>query len=170
HQIALASQEIYLIDGTVTDNIKYGTFTATDEQVIAAAQLSNAHEFILALPNGYETVIGENGKNLSGGQRQRLSLARALLKNPAIYIFDEATSAVDNETEQVIQQSLATLAGKHTTIMIAHRLSTVRLADQIFVMEAGRVIETGTHDELLARAGVYANLWQIQTGTAPDVV
>lgn len=164
HQIALASQDIYLVDGTVADNIRYGTFAATDEQVVAAAKLSNAHEFILALPNGYETLVGENGKNLSGGQRQRLSLARALLKNPAIYIFDEATSAVDNETEQAIQQSLATLAGQHTMIMIAHRLSTVRQADQIFVMEQGRVIEIGTHDELLAKAGVYANLWQIQTG------
>ncbi len=116
------------------------------------------------LPNGYDTAIGENGKNLSGGQRQRLAIARAILKNPPIFIFDEATSALDNETEAAVQQSIASLSGKHTMIIIAHRLSTVRHADIIFVMENGAIVESGNHEELLARNGAYATLWNIQTG------
>jgi len=162
--IALVSQEIYLVDGTIRDNITYGTFDADFEAVVQAAKMAEAHEFIMNLPEGYETLVGENGKNLSGGQRQRISIARAMVKNPSIFIFDEATSAVDNETEAAIQRSLATLGNDHTMILIAHRLSTVRHAHTIFVMGNGEIIESGSHDELLRKNGSYANLWRIQTG------
>jgi len=162
--IALVSQEVYLVNGTVRENIAYGTTDASPDAIINAAQMAQAHEFIVDLPNGYDTAIGENGKNLSGGQRQRLAIARAILKNPPIFIFDEATSALDNETEAAVQQSIASLSGKHTMIIIAHRLSTVRHADIIFVMENGTIVESGNHEELLARNGAYATLWNIQTG------
>jgi len=162
--IGLVSQDIYLVDGTIAQNIAYGTFDASMDAIIAAAKMGQAHDFIMRLPHGYNTHVGENGKNLSGGQRQRISIARAILKNPPILIFDEATSAVDNETELAIQKSLATLAHEHTMILIAHRLSTVRHADIIFVMDKGAIVEQGTHDELLTRNGIYANLWKIQTG------
>jgi ATP-binding cassette subfamily B protein len=129
-----------------------------------AARLAEAHDFVAALPNGYETPVGEGGSKLSGGQRQRICIARALLEGAAVLVLDEATSAVDNETEAAIQRSLAKIAGRCTTIVIAHRLSTVRRADRIIVLHDGRVAESGTHDELLARGGRYARLWAVQTG------
>lgn len=162
--IALVSQEIYLFQGTVRENIAFGNEHATQWEVEAAAKGSEAHEFITALPQGYDTVIGERGQRLSGGQRQRLSIARAILKNAPILIFDEATSAVDNETEAAIQQSLNRLARDRTTLVIAHRLSTIRHADQIIVLDQGRVIESGTHEALVDQNGMYAKLWHIQTG------
>lgn len=162
--IGLVSQDIYLVDDTIAHNIAYGSFNATMDSIIDAAKMSLAHDFIMKLPHGYNTHVGENGKNLSGGQRQRISIARAILKQPPIFIFDEATSALDNETETAIQKSLAMLTHKHTMIIIAHRLSTVRHADTIFVMEKGAIIECGTHNELLTKNGSYALLWKIQTG------
>lgn len=162
--IALVSQEVYLLHGTVAQNIAYGSKDATPEMIVHAAKMGQAHDFIMQLPHGYATIIEENGKNLSGGQRQRIAIARAMLKNPPIFIFDEATSALDNETEAAIQRSMASLARNHTTIIIAHRLSTVRHADIIFVMEHGAIVESGSHDELVAKNGTYATLWKIQTG------
>ena len=126
--------------------------------------MAEAHEFIQALPQGYDTDLGENGKNLSGGQRQRLAIARAIFKNPAIFIFDEATSALDNETEALVLKSIQKLAHQKTVIMVAHRLSTVRHADIIFVMEQGQLIESGNHHDLLAQNGTYAKLWNLQMG------
>ena len=161
--IGLVSQDTYLVDGTIADNISYGTFNASRDALIEAAQIAQAHDFIITLPHVYDTKVQEHGKNLSGGQRQRLSIARALVKMPPILIFDEATSAIDNETEAAIQQSLARLKSHHTIIIIAHRLSAVRNADIIFVLEKGAIIESGTHDELLKKQGVYTKLWNIQS-------
>ncbi len=162
--IALVSQEVYLINGTVADNISYGITNASREKIIEAAKMAEAHDFIMQLPQGYETQLGENGKNLSGGQRQRLAIARAVFKNPPIFIFDEATSALDNETEASVQRSMTQVARNHTMIIVAHRLSTVRHADTIFVMEKGAIVESGNHDELLHKNGTYARLWQLQAG------
>lgn len=162
--IALVSQEVYLVNGTIADNIAYGSNNASRQDIIRAAQLAQADSFITQLPNGYDALVGENGKNLSGGQRQRISIARAILKNPPIFIFDEATSALDNETEAIVQRSMTTLAQNHTMVIIAHRLSTVRHADTIFVMENGAIVESGNHDELIMKNGAYARLWKIQTG------
>lgn len=164
HAIGLVSQDVYLFEGSVRDNIAYGRPDASIQEIEDSARLAEAWEFICQLPQGLDTPIGERGIKLSGGQRQRLSLARALLKNPAILILDEATSAVDNETEAAIQRSLAHIAHGRTIIMIAHRLSTVVQADQIAVMEQGHIIETGNHQELLARRGRYWSQWQVQTG------
>jgi ATP-binding cassette, subfamily B, bacterial len=158
------SQEVFLFPGTVAENIAYGSFNATAAEISRAAQLAEAHEFIGGLPQGYDTLIGERGQKLSGGQRQRLAIARAVLKNPPVLILDEATSAVDNETELAIQRSLAQITQNRTTIAIAHRLSTIRHANQIYVMEQGKIIEQGTHDQLLANPGVYARLWAVQSG------
>lgn len=163
--IGLVSQEVYLINASVADNIAYGCSDANQDKVIDAATMAQAHDFIMQLPQGYNTIIQEGGKNLSGGQRQRISIARAIYKQPALFIFDEATSALDNDTELAIQQSLATLAGQHTMIIIAHRLSTVRHADTIVVLDKGTIIESGTHDQLVQLNGTYAKLWKIQTGT-----
>jgi ATP-binding cassette subfamily B protein len=149
-----------MFHGTVRENIAYGTFDATDEQIIEAAKIAEAHEFIMALPQGYDTIIGERGQKLSGGQRQRVSIARTVLNNPPILILDEATAAVDNETEAAIQRSLEKIIVGRTTIMIAHRLSTVRNADTIFVMENGTLREHGKHEELVQQGGVYASLWE----------
>ena len=162
--IGFVSQDVYLFHGTVRENIAYGTFDATDEQIIEAARIAEAHDFIMSLPRGYDTIVGERGQKLSGGQRQRVSIARAVLKDPPVLILDEATSSVDNETEALIQRSLEKIAVGRTTIVIAHRLSTVRNADRIFVLERGRLVEQGRHDELVASDGVYARLWGVQTG------
>lgn len=162
--IGLVSQDVFLFHGTVGENIAYGSFEASEAEVVTAAKTAEAHEFILRLPQAYDTVVGERGQKLSGGQRQRLAIARAILKNPPILILDEATSAVDNETEAAIQRSLEQITRDRTTIAIAHRLSTIRNADQIYVMEQGQLVETGHHEELLARQGIYANLWRVQTG------
>ncbi|MEL6938680.1 MAG: ABC transporter ATP-binding protein [Cyanobacteria bacterium J06598_1] len=162
--IGLVSQDVFLFHGTVAENIAYGTFDATMDEITRAANVAEAHSFILGLPDGYDTIVGERGQKLSGGQRQRLAIARALLKNPPILILDEATSAVDNETEAAIQKSLEKITKERTVIAIAHRLSTVRNAHCIYVMDRGQLIENGTHEALLARDGVYAGLWKVQTG------
>jgi len=164
--MGVVSQDVFLFHGTVRDNIAYGKVGASDDEVWAAADLAEAAAFIHAMPDGLDTVVGERGQKLSGGQRQRLSIARALLRQPEILVLDEATSSVDNETEAAIQRSLARVSHDRTTIVIAHRLSTVRHADRIHVLDAGRVVEAGTHEELLALDGVYAGLWQVQTGEA----
>jgi ATP-binding cassette subfamily B protein len=162
--IGLVSQDIFLFHGTVRENIAYGRPDAAATELILAAKQAEAHEFIEALPLGYDTVIGERGQKLSGGQRQRLAIARALLKDPPILILDEATSAVDNETEAAIQKSLDFITAHRTTIAIAHRLSTIRHADCIYVMEQGQIVEKGQHEQLLVQDGIYAQLWRVQTG------
>jgi ATP-binding cassette subfamily B protein len=162
--IGFVSQDVFLFHGTVRENIEYGSFGASMEQVVEAAKVAEAHDFIMSLPDGYDTIVGERGQKLSGGERQRLSIARAVLKNPPVLILDEATSAVDNETEAAIQRSLEKIVLNRTTIMIAHRLSTIRNADRIFVLEKGLLQEQGTHEELLAHNGIYAALWRVQTG------
>jgi ATP-binding cassette subfamily B protein len=162
--IGFVSQDVFLFYGSVRDNISYGTFEAGEEEIIQAAKIAEAHEFILSLPDGYHTIVGERGQKLSGGQRQRISLARAVLKNPPVLILDEATSSVDNETEALIQRSLERITRDRTTLVIAHRLSTIVHADQIFVLDKGRFCEQGTHLELLAKEGIYASLWAVQTG------
>jgi ATP-binding cassette subfamily B protein len=162
--IGLVSQDVFLFSGTVRENIAYGRADADDAAVHHAARLAEAHDFIVRLPDGYDTVVGERGQKLSGGQRQRLSIARAIVRDPAILVLDEATSAVDNETEAAIQRSLDAVARGRTTLVIAHRLSTVRNAHRIHVMERGVVAESGTHEQLLARGGLYAALWRVQTG------
>ena len=162
--VGLVSQSTYLFSGTVLENLAYGTPDASPEAVREAAAIAEALEFIDALPEGLETVVGERGETLSGGQRQRLSIARAVLKDPPILILDEATSAVDNETEAALQRSLERISADRTTIVIAHRLSTVRHADQIIVLDHGQIAERGDHDHLIAQGGLYARLWAIQTG------
>lgn len=162
--ISYVGQDTYLFHGTVRENISYGSFDKTDAEIIAAAKASEAHEFIMGLIDGYDTIVGERGQKLSGGQRQRLSLARAILKDAPIFLFDEATSAVDNETEAAIQRSLLRLMNTKTSIAIAHRLSTIVAADLIYVMDKGALVEVGTHYELLSQNGLYAKLWQVQSG------
>jgi ATP-binding cassette, subfamily B, bacterial len=162
--IGLVSQDVFLFHGTVRENIAYGRPDASLSDIILAAKHAEAAEFIEQLPQGYDTIIGERGQKLSGGQRQRLAIARALLKDPPILILDEATSAVDNETEAAIQKSLEFMTKGRTTIAIAHRLSTIRHSDCIYVMEYGRIVEQGKHEELVAQNGIYADLWNIQTG------
>ena len=164
--IGLVSQDVFLFHGTVAENIAYGRPDATADEIEVAARAAEAHDFILALQDGYQTVVGERGQKLSGGQRQRISIARAILRDPAILVLDEATSAVDNETEAAIQRSLRTVSTDRTTLVIAHRLSTIRHADCIHVLESGRIIESGTHDELIEADHVYAALWRVQTGEA----
>ncbi|MEX0825553.1 MAG: ABC transporter ATP-binding protein [Acidimicrobiia bacterium] len=164
--IGLVSQDVFLFHGTVRDNIAYGRPEATDDEIRAAAEIAEAHEFITRLPEGYATIVGERGQKLSGGQRQRVSIARAVLVDPPILVLDEATSAVDNETEAAIQRSLERISLDRTTVVIAHRLSTIRHADRIYVLDDGRVAEVGTHDELLANSRIYRALWDVQTGEA----
>ena len=161
-QIGLVQQDVYLFAGSVLENIRYGKPEATVEEVIAAAKKANAHEFIMALPDGYETDIGQRGVKLSGGQKQRLSIARVFLKNPPILIFDEATSALDNESEKVVQDSMEELAKNRTTFVIAHRLSTIKNARRILVLAEDGIVEEGSHEELLARDGIYAQLYRLQ--------
>jgi ATP-binding cassette subfamily B protein len=162
--MGLVSQDVFLFHGTVRENIAYGSPQASFEQIVTAAKIAEAHDFICQLPQGYDTVVGERGQKLSGGQRQRLAIARAILKDPPILILDEATSAVDNETEAAIARSLEKITQNRTTIAIAHRLSTIRHADCIYVMEQGRIVEQGRHEDLLERQDIYANLWRVQTG------
>ncbi len=162
NQIGIVQQDVYLFAGTVLDNIRYGRPQATREEVIEAAKNANAHEFIEALPDGYDTDIGQRGVKLSGGQKQRLSIARVFLKNPPILIFDEATSALDNESEKVVQESLEKLAKNRTTFVIAHRLSTIRNAQKILVLTDRGIEEEGTHQQLLEQDGIYARLYQMQ--------
>ncbi|WP_417228538.1 ABC transporter ATP-binding protein [Thermophilibacter sp.] len=160
--IGLVQQDVYLFDGTIAENIAYGCPDATEAEIRLAARRANIAEFVESLPDGYETEVGERGARLSGGQKQRIAIARVFLKNPPILIFDEATSALDNESEQAVQESLEELSRGRTTLVIAHRLSTIRRADEIVTVEDGRVVERGTHEELLARGGTYARYYEMQ--------
>jgi subfamily B ATP-binding cassette protein MsbA len=164
-QIGIVSQDIVLFDESVRNNIAYGRPEATDEDIVSAAKLAHAHDFIQQLPDGYQTLIGENGVKLSGGERQRLAIARAIIRNPPILILDEATSALDSESERLVQLALANVMKNRTTLVIAHRLSTIQNADRIAVLDRGRIIEVGSHEELLARAGGYSRLHAIQFQT-----
>jgi ATP-binding cassette subfamily B protein len=164
--IGYVSQDVFLFHGTVRENLAYGRPDASDAEIREAARLAEAHGFIEQLADGYDTIVGERGLTLSGGQRQRIALARAILRDPAVLVLDEATSAVDNETEAAIQRSLKAVTAQRTALVVAHRLSTVRDAHRIWVLSAGRVAEAGTHDELVAAGGIYAALWAVQTGDA----
>jgi subfamily B ATP-binding cassette protein MsbA len=168
-QIGIVPQETMLFSGTVAENIQYGRLEATLEEVVEAAKAGNAHEFILELPNGYETKIGERGSNLSGGQRQRIAIARAILKNPRVLILDEATSALDTESEKLVQGALDQLMIGRTSFVIAHRLSTILQADQIIVLDRGQIKEAGTHAELLHQKGLYSNLYNIQFNKKTEI-
>ncbi|MFX1255992.1 MAG: ABC transporter ATP-binding protein, partial [Promethearchaeota archaeon] len=162
--IGLVNQDTFLIDGTVRENIAYGRPDISIKKIIEAAKVAEVHDFIMSLPDEYDTLVGERGQKLSGGQRQRIAIARAVLKDPPILVLDEATSSVDNETEAAIQRSLEKIIVGRTTIIIAHRLSTIRNADRIFVLENGVITEQGTHDELVKNGGQYSTLWKVQTG------
>jgi ATP-binding cassette, subfamily B, bacterial MsbA len=161
-QIALVTQETVLFNDTIHYNISYGNAAATDNQIADAAKIAFAHDFISELPNGYQTLVGERGTFLSGGQRQRIAIARAVLADAPVLILDEATSALDAESEQLVQKALANLMENRTSIVIAHRLATIRKADKIVVMERGKIVQTGTHDELLEKGGTYKRLYELQ--------
>jgi subfamily B ATP-binding cassette protein MsbA len=162
NQIALVTQETVLFNDTVRHNIAYGRPEAAEAEIVEAARIAFAHDFIQEMPKGYDTIVGERGIFLSGGQRQRLAIARAILVNAPVLILDEATSALDAESERLVQRAISNLVRNRTTIVIAHRLSTIRRADVIVVMEAGRIIELGNHSELLARGGQYKKLYELQ--------
>jgi ATP-binding cassette subfamily B protein len=168
-RVGYVSQDTFLFYGTVAENISYGTFDAEKEEIVEAAKAAEAHEFITNLPDGYDTEVGERGVKLSGGQRQRLAIARAILKDPEILVLDEATSDVDTETEMLIQRSLDRLTEDRTTFAIAHRLSTIKDADQIVVLEDGRIVERGTHEDLIDDDGLYAHLWGVQAGEIDEL-
>ena len=161
-QIGIVPQETLLFGGTIRENILYGRLDATHDELIAAARAANAHDFIMDMPDGYNTLVGERGIRLSGGQRQRIAIARAILKDPRILLLDEATSSLDNESEHQVQEALERLMQDRTTVIIAHRLSTIRVAHRIAVLENGQIVEIGTHDDLLTRGGLYAHLYQMQ--------
>ncbi|NEO22725.1 ATP-binding cassette domain-containing protein, partial [Moorena sp. SIO4A5] len=162
-QIGVVSQDTFIFNDSILENLRYGRPSASLDEVVEAAKAAQAHKFILALPDGYETVVGERGYRLSGGQRQRLALARALIKQPEILILDEATSALDSESEKLIQQALEQFQKERTVIVVAHRLSTIAEADQILVLERGEVVEHGTHNSLLHQGERYARYWQLQS-------
>jgi subfamily B ATP-binding cassette protein MsbA len=169
-RIGLVAQEATLFGGTIRDNIRYGRLEATEDEVVVAARDANAHDFIVALPEGYDTIVGDRGSRLSGGQRQRVAIARAILKDPRILLLDEATSSLDNESERLVQEALDRLKVGRTTIIVAHRLSTIRAADRIAVLDDGWLVELGTQDELLAKEGLYARIHRLQfTDAEPDV-
>ena len=161
-QIALVPQDMILFGGPIVENIRYGRQEATEEEVIAASRAANAHDFISAMPDGYQTIVGEKGVNLSGGQRQRIAIARAVLKNPRILILDEATSALDSESEMLVQDALDRLMAGRTTFVIAHRLTTVLRSDHILVLNQGRIVEEGTHAALMERKGLYHHLYTLR--------
>jgi ATP-binding cassette, subfamily B, bacterial len=167
-QISIVLQDVFLFHGNVRDNILFGKPNATEEEMIAAAKIANAHDFIMNLPDGYDTLIGERGVKLSGGQKQRISIARAVLKDAPILILDEATSSVDTETEMLIQQALERLMVGRTTIIIAHRLSTIRNADKIVVLEGKHIAEMGKHEELIEQDGLYRRLYTVQQRLSPQ--
>ena len=168
--MGMVLQDPFLFAGSIAENIAYGRPEASDAEIIQAARAANAHDFIMNLPDGYDTQVGERGVGLSGGEKQRISIARAILKDPAILILDEATSAVDTATEAAIQQAMDRLVSGRTTIAIAHRLSTLRNASRLVVLNKGEIIEQGTHDELMVADGVYANLVKIQANFTKDLV
>ena len=161
-QVGLVAQEATLFGGSVAENIRYGRLDATDQEMVVAAVAANAHDFISALPDGYDTLVGDRGSRLSGGQRQRIAIARAILKNAPLLILDEATSALDNESERHVQAALDTLIANRTTLVVAHRLSTIERASRIVVLEGGRIVEIGNHAELIAKQGRYAQLHSMQ--------
>jgi subfamily B ATP-binding cassette protein MsbA len=168
-QIGLVPQEAVLFGGTVRDNIRYGRLDATDAEIEAAARSANAHDFIVAMPDGYATPVGDRGSRLSGGQRQRIAIARAILKDPPILLLDEATSSLDNESERLVQEALDRLKVGRTTVIVAHRLSTIRAATRIAVLDDGWLVELGSHEALLAAGGLYARLYRLQfEAGAPD--
>ena len=160
--IGIVQQDIYLFNDSMKENIRYGRLDATDEEIVEAAKRANIHDYIMSLPHGYDTQIGERGVRLSGGQKQRLSIARVFLKNPPLLILDEATSALDNTTEILIQQALDELCKGRTTLVVAHRLSTIKNADEIAVVDDGRIVEQGSHEELMAKGGIYKELYELQ--------
>jgi ATP-binding cassette subfamily B protein len=162
--MALVAQHITLFPTSILENIRYGNPEANDEAVLEAARLAEVAEFVEALPSGWQTMVGEGGHRLSGGQRQRLAIARAVLKDAPLLILDEATSAVDNETEAALQRSINKISKDRTAVIIAHRLSTVRNADRILVLDEGEVVEDGSHEDLVALEGIYARMWAVQTG------
>jgi len=160
--MGIVTQEVILFNDTVTRNIAYGSRDMSEESVVEAAKAASAHEFILGMPDGYDTVIGERGVKMSAGQRQRIAIARAVLKNPPILIFDEATSSLDSESELLVQEAVQRLMRDRTTLVIAHRLNTVHNADRIAVVDRGRIVQSGTHYELIARGGLYRRLYELQ--------